>query len=215
MSGRDNRPVSRRIRQLRGRLSERRSRRRSAQLQRRARVERTKQRVRDKVEPVTSEVEAVRTELGELQEDLGFDTSDDEDGDADGFLARLAGEANSSDDKSEQAEERGGSVLGGLLGVPAQRADLDGDGDDDLGLFFGVDGEANDTDGPDPFAAFEDAPGREVEEGDSGFTQTDAGVFDAVAEFEQRFEPAPDPFGEDDGMIDPFAALDEFEERER
>ena len=194
MSGRESGPVSRRLRRVRGKLRERRSRKKGKKLRRQRKVNRVKSRVSETVDPVTTEVEAVQEELGKIQDEFTKD-----------------------DDKSEQEEEKGGTFLANLLGAPAAKDDFDGDGDDDLGIFFGVDGEENDSDGPDPFAALDEpAQQQDVEQEDGSFTQRDATVFDPVADFEEQFDPAPNPFGEEDsGAIDPSATLDGFEERDR
>jgi len=186
------RPISRRVRRLRGRVKEAKGKRRARQLKRRAQKRRRRQRLRERTQPIRDELERTGEELSKLRDEF---TSDD--------------------DKSEQAEESGGSFLANLLGAPSQVADIDGDGDDDLALFFGVDNEQQDRDGPDPFAAFEDEqqdrdgpdPFAAIEDEeprqreseaapDSPFTALDGSVFEPVAEFEEQFQPVADPFAD-------------------
>jgi hypothetical protein len=170
------RPISRRVRRLRGRVKEAKGKRRARQLKRRAQKRRRRQRLRERTQPIRDELERTGEELSKLRDEF---TSDD--------------------DKSEQAEESGGSFLANLLGAPSQVADIDGDGDDDLALFFGVDNEQQDRDGPDPFAAIEDGEARQRESEaapDSPFTALDGSVFEPVAEFEEQFQPVADPFAD-------------------
>ena len=68
------------------------------------------------------------------------------------------------------------------LDVPAQRADFDGDGDDDLAVFFGVDQDTSQRFNS-PFAAF-DQPRRSSEEEREPFDP-----FKAMEEFEERLPP--------------------------
>jgi len=170
------RPISRRVRRLRGRVKEAKGKRRARQLKRRAQKRRRRQRLRERTQPIRDELERTGEELSKLRDEF---TSDD--------------------DKSEQAEESGGSFLANLLGAPSQVADIDGDGDDDLALFFGVDNEQQDRDGPDPFAAIEDEEARQRESEaapDSPFTALDGSVFEPVAEFEEQFQAVADPFAD-------------------
>jgi len=171
-----SRPISRRVRRLRGRVKEAKGKRRARQLKRQAEKRRRRERLRERTQPIRDELEATGEELSKLRDEFTSDR-----------------------DKSEQAEEEGGSFLANLLGAPSQVADIDGDGDDDLALFFGVDNEQQDRDGPDPFAAFEDEEARQRESEaapDSPFTALDGSVFEPVAEFEEQFQPVADPFAD-------------------
>jgi len=171
-------PISRRVRRVRGKIKKAKAKNKARKLKKQRARQRRKEKIKQKTQPVRDEFDATVEELGKLKEE---------------FV--------STDDKSEQAEEQGGSFLANVLGAPSQVGDFDGDGDDDLALFFGVDGEEEGRDGPDPFAAFEDEEQRqrptETEDG-APFTELDGDVFTPVAEFEEQFEPVVDPFEDND-----------------
>lgn len=75
-------------------------------------------------------------------------------------------------------------MLANLFELPAQRADFDGDGDDDLAVFFGVD-QDDDPSQNSPFAAL-DAFERRMQPGDD---KSSSNPYDAVDRFEDNLPP--------------------------
>ena len=148
-----NGPVSSRIRSARRSLQRRRASRQLAGRRRRERID-------ERIDPY-------RQELNRIDEEL----------------AVLVNEFSGGPRSNAEAKQEGfGALLANRLDVPAQRADFDGDGDDDLALFFGVDNDPSQRFNS-PFAAF-DQPRREDDEDAEPFDP-----FAAMEEFEKSLPP--------------------------
>ena len=148
-----NGPVSSRIRSARRSLQRRRASRQLAGRRRRERID-------ERIDPY-------RQELNRIDEEL----------------AVLVNEFSGGPRSNAEAKQEGfGALLANRLDVPAQRADFDGDGDDDLAVFFGVDQDTSQRFNS-PFAAF-DQPRRSSEEEREPFDP-----FKAMEEFEERLPP--------------------------
>ena len=150
----DNGPISGRLRSVRRGL-QRRSARRSLAQQRR------QQRRQEALEPFTDELASTREELSKIRNEL----------------------IGPKDSNAEGKQEAVGSTLVNLFGLPSQRADFDGDGDDDLAVFFGVD-QDDDTSQNSPFAAL-DAFESQMQRSDD----VSNNPYDAVDRFEDSLPP--------------------------
>lgn len=129
------------------------------------RKQRRRERRRERVRPYREELQSINQELSLIADELtGGPRSD-----------------------AEGKQESLGATIANALNLPAQREDFDGDGDDDLAVFFGVDQDPK-AEFNSPFAVFDDfggrSGGREASDDREPFDP-----FAAIEDFEDNLPP--------------------------
>jgi hypothetical protein len=129
------------------------------------RKQRRQERRRERTRPYREELQSITQELSLIADELtGGPRSD-----------------------AEGKQESLGATIANALNLPAQREDFDGDGDDDLAVFFGVDQDPQ-AEFNSPFAVFDQLEGRR-ESSDSTQDQEPFDPFSAIEEFEDNLPP--------------------------
>jgi len=149
-------PISGRLRSARRGIQRRKARK---GLRRQRREEQRRERRR----PYTEELQAINQEISLIANELTGGPGSD----------------------SEGKQESLGATIANALSLPAQREDFDGDGDDDLAVFFGIDQDPEPQFNS-PFAVFDD-----FEAGGGRENSADRERFDPFAAIEDFEDSLP------------------------